>query len=153
VPLNSYTAWLIVRSNFDPILQDFTGSTYDIGRLSIALGHLGVVMLVCRTGVLRWLTQSLAAVGQMAFSNYIFHSVVCSIVFTGYGFALYGRLQRFELYYVVGAVWIVQMIASPIWLKHFRFGPLEWAWRSLTYWKKQPMRRTESRDVATAVAA
>lgn len=153
IPVNSYTAWLVIQSNFDPIVQAFTGSVYDIGRLSIALGHLGMVMLLCRSGVLRWLTASLAAIGQMAFSNYIFHSVVCSFIFTGYGFALYGRLQRFELYYVVAAIWVFQMIVSPLWLKHYRFGPLEWAWRSLTYWRKQPFRRETAAESVVAVGA
>jgi uncharacterized protein len=153
IPLNSWTAWLIIRSNFDPVLQDFTGSTYDIGRLSIALGHLGILMLLCRSGALRWLTGSLAAVGQMAFSNYILHSVVCSFIFTGYGLALYGRLERYQLYYVVAAMWVFQMIVSPVWLKHYRFGPLEWAWRSLTYWKKQPMRRLDAGEMAASMAA
>jgi uncharacterized protein len=153
IPLNSYTAWLIMRSNFDPVVQDFTASTYDIGRLSIALGHLGMIMLICKTGILRWLTRSLAAVGQMAFSNYVFHSLAGAFLFTGYGFALYGRLQRYELYYFVAAVWVVQMIVSPIWLKYFRFGPLEWGWRSLTYWKKQPMRRRELAGATAAIAA
>jgi uncharacterized protein len=66
---------------------------------------------------------------------------VCSIVFTGYGFKLYGELQRYQVYYVVLAIWVVQLIYSPIWLRHYRFGPVEWGWRSLTYWKKQPFRR------------
>jgi len=56
------------------------------------------------------------------------------------GMAMYGRLERYQLYYVVGAIWIFNLISSPIWLRHFRFGPLEWCWRSLTYWKRQPMR-------------
>ncbi len=144
LPVNTYTAYLIIRSNFDPLVQSFTAATYDAGRLSIALGHLGIIMLLCKTKTLQWLTNSLGAVGQMAFSNYITHSVVCAFFFTGYGLAMYGRLQRYQVYYVVAAIWIFQMIASPIWLKHFRFGPLEWAWRSLTYWKKQPMRRLQS---------
>ena len=84
--------------------------------------------------------SSLGAAGRMAFSNYIFLSVVTAFLFTGYGFAMYGKLQRYQLYYVVAAIWIFQLIASPIWLRHFRFGPLEWCWRSLTYWKRQPMR-------------
>jgi uncharacterized protein len=77
---------------------------------------------------------------------------VCSFLFTGYGFGLYGQLQRYELYYVVAAVWLVQMIVSPIWLSHLRFGPLEWCWRSLTYWRKQTMRRREPAEVAAAAA-
>jgi uncharacterized protein len=139
IPVNTYTAWIIINSNFDPVVQSFTGTAYDVGRLSIALGHLGVIMLVCRTNVLRWLTASLGAVGQMAFSNYILQSVITAFLFTGYGLKMYGTLERYELYYVVAAIWILQMIASPIWLRYFRFGPMEWTWRSLTYWKRQPM--------------
>jgi uncharacterized protein len=154
IPVNSYTAWLVIQSDFDPVLQAFTGSVYDIGRLSIALGHLGAIMLLCKSGWLKWLTTSLGSIGQMAFSSYIFHSVVCSLIFTGYGFALYGHLQRYQLYYVVAAIWVFQMIASPIWLKYYRFGPLEWCWRSLTYWKKQPMRKIVAvPDGAADVAA
>ena len=77
----------------------------------------------------------------MAFSCYIMQSLVCTTIFYGYGFGLFGRLQRYQLYYVVIGVWVVQVIASPIWLRHFRFGPLEWLWRSLTYAEIQPMRR------------
>jgi uncharacterized membrane protein YeiB len=72
----------------------------------------------------------------MALSNYILQSVVCSFVFTGYGFALYGRLERYQLYYVVAACWAVSLAESPLWLRHYRFGPLEWCWRSLTYWEE-----------------
>ena len=140
IPLNSYTAWIIVQSNFDPVVQSFTGTAYDIGRLTIALGHLGLLMLLCKTAIFPWLTNTLGSVGQMAFTNYVMQSVITAFIFTGYGFKLYGSLQRYELYYVVVGIWILQMIVSPIWLRHFRFGPLEWAWRSLTYWKRQPMR-------------
>jgi len=140
IPLNSYTAWLIVRSNFDPVVAGFTAPTYDIGRLSIAMGHLGVIMLLAKSGSLAPLMARLGALGQMALSNYVFQSVVAAFIFTGYGFRMYGRLQRYQLYYVVAAIWAFQLVVSPIWLRHFRFGPLEWAWRSLTYWKRQPMR-------------
>ena len=140
LPVNGYTAWVIVRSNFDPVIHSFANSTYDLGRLSIALGHLGLIMLLVKAGWFRWLLSGLGAIGQMAFSNYLFQSVVTAFIFTGYGFALYGKLERYQLYYVVAAIWIVQLIVSPIWLRHFRFGPLEWCWRSLTYWKRQPMR-------------
>jgi uncharacterized protein len=140
IPLNSYSAWVVIGSNFDPVTQSLMGVTYDIGRLAIALGHLGIIMLICQKKWLGWITSRLGAVGQMAFSNYILQSVLCAFFFTGYGLAMYGRLERYQLYYVVAAVWILQMILSPIWLRYYRFGPLEWAWRSLTYWKRQPMR-------------
>ena len=92
IPVNSYTAWVMISSNFDPVVQQFASSTYDIGRLSIALGHLGVIMLIAKSGVLRGLMNALGAVGQIAFSNYILHSVITAFLFTGYGFGLYGRL-------------------------------------------------------------
>jgi uncharacterized protein len=140
VPLNGYTAWIIVKNNFDPVVHSFASTPYDFGRLTVALGDVGVVMLLIKAGLFRWLLASLTAIGQMAFSNYLFQSVVTAILFTGYGFGLYDQLQRHELYYVVAGIWILELIISPIWLRHFRFGPLEWCWRSLTYWKRQPMR-------------
>jgi uncharacterized protein len=142
VPLNIATARIVIASNFDPAVQLFSMSTYDLGRLSVALGHLGLIMLFAKTQWMRGPLSALGAVGQMAFSNYIFQSVAAAFLFTGYGFRMYGILQRYELYYVVAAIWIVQLIVSPIWLRHYRFGPLEWCWRSLTYWKRQPMRLT-----------
>lgn len=142
LPLNSYSAWLIVKSNFDPAIHIFANSSYDFGRLTVALGHLGVIMLLCKSGLLEWLTDALGAIGQMAFSNYILQALIGAFLFTGYGFKLYGQLERYQLYYVVAAIWVFQLIASPIWIRHFRFGPLEWCWRSLTYWKRQPMRVT-----------
>lgn len=138
--VNSFTAWTIVRSGFDLPTRLFCQTVYDVGRLSIALAHLGVLMILCQKGWLLFLLRPLTAIGQTAFSNYVFHSIVCSTLFTGIGFGLFGRLQRYELYFVVLSIWLVQMVASPIWLKHYRFGPLEWCWRSLTYWQKQPMR-------------
>jgi len=153
IPLNSYTAWLAVKSNFDRVTFAFTHVAYDIERLPIALACMALLMILCKAGALRWLTSRLAAIGQMALSNYILQSVVCTFVFTGYGFGLYGRLERYQLYYVVAGCWVMSLAASPIWLRHFRFGPLEWCWRSLTYWKRQPMRIRRPSAAPTAAAA
>jgi uncharacterized protein len=150
--INSYTAYARVSSNFDIVVNIYSGVTYDLGRLSIALAHVGVLMLFIKADILAWLTRSLGAVGQMALSNYLTHSVVCSTIFCGYGFAMYGRMERYQLYYVVAGLWLFQMIVSPIWLRHFHFGPAEWAWRSLTYWRKQPMRRVAARAEAVEAA-
>ncbi|NLG76985.1 MAG: DUF418 domain-containing protein, partial [Xanthomonadaceae bacterium] len=73
------------------------------------------------------------AVGRMALTNYLSHSVICLFVFTGAGLALYGQLERYQLYYIVLAVWVAQLVWSPLWLKYFSFGPAEWLWRKLTY--------------------
>lgn len=155
LPLNSYTAWLIIKSNFEPTLQQFASSTYDIGRLTVGLGHIGLIMLLSKLGAMKWLMNALGAVGQTAFSNYILTSVITAFYFTGYGFKMYGKLERYQLYYVVAAIWVFNLVASSIWVRHFRFGPLEWCWRSLTYWKRQPMRLAapEPVPVTTTVTA
>jgi uncharacterized protein len=153
IPLNSYTAWLAVKDNFDRVTFAFTHVAYDIERLPVALADMALLMILCKAGALRWLTSRLAAIGQMALSNYILQSVVCTFVFTGYGFGLYGRLERYQLYYVVAGCWAMSLAASPIWLRHYRFGPLEWCWRSLTYWKRQPMRIRRPSGAPTAAEA
>lgn len=152
IALNSYTTWLAWKTNFDRATFAVTNVAYDIERLPVALAHMAILMILCKAGALRWLTSRFAAIGQMALTNYILQSVICSFVFTGYGFALYGRLERYQLYYVVAACWAVSLIASPIWLRHYWFGPLEWCWRSLTYWKKQPM-RIQREAAATSAAS
>ena len=106
----------------------------------MALGWVGATMLVCQSPLKR-LTGPLAAVGRMAFSNYILDTVVCTSIFYGFGLGLFGKVSRVQQIEIVFAIWIVQLTISPIWLKYFQFGPLEWVWRSLTYWKKQPFRK------------
>ena len=59
---------------------------------------------------------------------------------TGPGDSTSAELERYQLYYVVLALWVFQLIVSPLWLGRYRFGPLEWCWRSLTCWRRQPMR-------------
>src|SRR5262249_41131964 len=111
------------------------------GSALVALGHVGAIMLIYQSGALAWLTRRLAAVGRMALSNYLTHSLVCTTLFYGYGFGLFGTVHRVGLALLVVTIWIIQLLYSPIWLRFFRFGPAEWVWRSLTYGTFQPMRR------------
>ena len=60
------------------------------------------------------------------------------------GLGLVGELSRSQIYLVVFAIWALQLFYSQWWLRHYRFGPAEWLWRSLTYWKRQPFRHQES---------
>ena len=75
----------------------------------------------------------------MALTNYLTHSVVALIIFVFLGY--WGALERHQLYYIVFAIWAVQLVISPIWLRHFHFGPVEWLWRYLTYGKAPPFRK------------
>jgi uncharacterized protein len=126
--------------DFDPLSLYQARLVYDPGRLGMALGYVGAVMLVCQAGSLPAVTRALANVGRTALSNYIFQTVACVLLFFGVGAGLFGRLERWQLLCVVAAIWLVQLAGSTLWLHRFRFGPLEWLWRSLTYWQRQPMR-------------
>lgn len=132
------------QAQFAPetILRTFM--TYDLGRIPMTLGHIGIIALLCQAQWFSKAARLFAAVGQMALTNYLSQSLICLFVFTGIGLAWYGQLARHELYYVVVAIWLVQLVWSPLWLRHFRYGPAEWVWRSLTYWRRQPLRRTSS---------
>lgn len=134
--VNYYEIRTIMDSNFSLLGISKSYLTYDLGRLPTALGHIGLIMIFCKLPILNWLKKSLAAVGKMALTNYVMHSVICMLLFTGVGFGLFGKLQRHELLYVVFSIWIFQLILSPIWLKQYHFGPLEWLWRYLSYLKK-----------------
>jgi uncharacterized protein len=140
LPLSALVGYDIVLHNFDPIRMWVAYLTYQPLRLFVTLGHIGLIMLICKAGLLKWLTSRLAAVGRMALTNYLSQTIICTLLFYGYGFGLYGKLERHELFYVVLGIWAFQLTVSPIWLRHFRFGPFEWIWRSLTYQKRQPMR-------------
>jgi len=128
-----------LANNFSLLSFDLAGIVWQTEITAVALGHIGLICLFCKSNILGWLKISLAAVGRMAFTNYIVQSLIGTFLYYSYGFGLYGAMAKTEQLWVVGAVWVFQLIASPIWLKYFRFGPMEWVWRSLTYWQRQPM--------------
>ena len=98
-------------------------------------------MLMLKANVWTGLMRRFSAVGRMALSNYLMHSIVLTMIFYGYGLGLYGEIPRFaQMGFVVGVIGL-QLYLSPRWLAKYRFGPVEWLWRSLTYWQRQPMRR------------
>jgi uncharacterized protein len=139
---NYYETSQIMSHNFSLLSIYKSFNTYHLGRVFTTFGNLAVIVLFIKSGWLPFLQRSLAAVGQMAFTNYIMHTIICITIFLGFGFAMYGKLQRYELYYIVFSIWIFQLIVSPIWLRYFLLGPLEWMWRSLTYGERQPFRKT-----------
>ncbi len=115
---------------------------YQAARMLRSLGFFGFIMLLYKSARFKWLFALFRPVGQMAFTNYLMQSLIGGLFFYGIGLNYFGKLERYELYIYTGVVWLIEIIWSHIWLRYFRFGPLEWLWRSLTYWKKQPMKRT-----------
>ncbi len=127
--------------NYYEIARNIGFEFYELTRVFRAIGFIGLLLMLYKSGLVNWLFNLFQPVGQMAFTNYLVQSLLMGFYFNGYGLAMFGKLDRHEIYYVVGAVWIIQIIYSNIWLRYFRFGPFEWLWRSLTYWKKQPLIR------------
>jgi uncharacterized protein len=141
--VNFYEVATIMNSNFSFLGFSKSYLTYDAGRVPVAMGHVAMIMILCKLPILNWLKSRLAAVGKMALTNYIMHSVIAMFFFTGVGLGMFGKLQRHELLYVVFSIWIFQLIISPIWLKYFQFGPIEWMWRNLSYQKIHSFRKSK----------
>jgi uncharacterized protein len=86
-----------------------------------------------------WMRGALVAVGRTALTNYLGQSLICTLIFYGEGLALFERVERWEQLLIVAGVWAIQIFVSLLGLRQFRFEPMEWLWRSLTYWRWQPM--------------
>ena len=107
----------------------------------LAMGYAAALILLLRAEDVRRLLRPFAALGRMAFTHYIVQSLVFGFVFFGYGLGLFGHLGTVQALGLGLALYVLQLAFSRWWLGRYRFGPLEWAWRSLTYGEAQPMRR------------
>jgi uncharacterized protein len=141
--LNYFALRTMVTLQFDfsRLADKMWVNPYQLKRVFLALGHLSLIMLLFKSGIIPWMFKAMARVGQMAFSNYLMQSIICTLIFYGYGLRWYGEFERYQLYILMAGIWLFQIAFSNLWLQYFRFGPFEWCWRSLTYWKRQPMRR------------
>jgi len=120
----------------------FCGSQFNYwGSVFVAFGYVCLVMLVFKKPILIKLKESLSAAGRMAFTNYILQTVISTFIFYGHGLGLFGQFPRWRQILVVLGICVLQLLWSPWWLKRYKFGPLEWLWRSLTYWKWQPIKK------------
>lgn len=125
----------------NPVWFEFV--VYEPARIATALGHIGLffVLFFNTSGSRVWL--ALARMGQMALTSYIGQSLISAALFFGFGFALFGKLDWFELTLLAAVVLVFQGIVSFYWLTRYRFGPFEWLWRSLTYWKWQALLKSK----------
>ena len=142
LPLMAYSAWLLNAQQWDMVwMLRIGGIPNYFGSLLVAMGHIALLVTLVRTGTWHSLMKRFTAVGRMAFTNYLMHTLVLTTVFYGYGLGLFGSIPRIGQMAFVVAMIGFQLWFSPFWLARFRFGPAEWFWRSLTYWRLQPNRR------------
>ncbi|WP_254864203.1 DUF418 domain-containing protein [Halovivax gelatinilyticus] len=110
------------------------------GSIALAVAYVGLVMRFCRWRPTGMVSTGLAAVGRTAFSNYILQTVLATSIFYGHGLGLFGHVTRVEALGIVVVIWAIQIPLSVLWLHYFRYGPIEWLWRVLTYRERQPLR-------------
>lgn len=127
-----------IHSNFDLFASNnFLKPTYHIGRLSVALGWIALVIWAAKRFSFG---RFLIPVGRLSLTNYLLQSVFGLLIFTPFGLGLFADLSRTELYGLVLLIWILQIVFSTLWLKRFRMGPVEWLWRYATYPDKPQLR-------------
>ena len=124
---------------------DVTSLFGSLPRIAISLAHIAAINLLMRGFAAGALTASLGAAGRIAFTIYLMQSFIMQYVI-GAPFALgmFDQMNWARVFWVSGLVVVLQVVFAMWWLSRFRFGPLEWLWRSLTHWKRQPMRLEET---------
>jgi uncharacterized protein len=110
-------------------------------RLPMVLGYMAVMVALAPQLVPTNIGRRFEAAGQMALTNYLGMSFVMALIFQGWGLGLFDRFNRFEQWGFLVLGCVLMLGWSQPWLKRFRFGPLEWVWRCLTYWRLFPLRR------------
>jgi uncharacterized protein len=142
IPLNIASLLIIQHpaAGISGVLQGVGQMLFYIAQYILSAGYLGLV--VCALNKHRWqkTLSVFTPMGQMALTNYLMHSVILSCIFYGYAGGQYGEISRAPQMLLVFGIIIFQLLFSKWWLNRYRFGPMEWLWRSLTYKKRQPMK-------------
>lgn len=140
--LSAFGVWKNLEHGFSVDYSQFLGSQWNYwGSIATALGIMGTILLWNSSDVLPKWRRALCSLGRMAFTMYILQTILAIFIFRGEGFAQFAQLERWQLLVVVVAIWVFQLLLATAWMKRYQFGPLEWLWRSLTYWKQIPIRK------------
>lgn len=113
-----------------------------LGSLPLSMAYFAAFVLLFQTGLGARVLGLLAPAGRMALTHYLLQSLVCSLLFYGYGLGWYGEVDRWEQVQIALMIFAAQVALSPLWLRHFRYGPLEWFWRGLTYGHLPALRKS-----------
>ena len=126
-----------------PALKFFPGqgdSPWGVAELALCLVYASAIVLLVQRQAWKRRLAPLAAVGRMALTNYLLQSLIFTTILYGYGLGFYGRVGPAKEVILTFFIYMLQVLFSVWWMKRFRFGPVEWLWRTLTYGKLQPMR-------------
>jgi len=130
-----------IRSEFPAALQ--AAGLMNLGSLPLSMAYLAAFVLLFQTAAGKAVLGVLAPAGRMALTHYLMQSLVCSLLFFGYGLGWYGEVDRWQQVQIALLIFVAQVAISPLWLRHFRYGPMEWLWRGLTYGQLPALRRAD----------
>lgn len=132
-----------IGGSFDPsptsVMQNVGRMCLVVAAPAMMLFYAATIILLTQRKTWRRRLAPLGAVGRMALSNYLLQSLICTTIFYGYGLARFGKVTPSLGLLLTLTIFLIQIPLSVWWLRRFQFGPVEWLWRSLTYWKRQPM--------------
>jgi uncharacterized protein len=129
---------------FPPSLSGWFGVIgYAFGVPALALGIAAAVLLLWQSSAWKRVLSIFAPVGRMALTNYLMQSIVGVTIFYGFGFGLFGRIGALQATLLALGIFALQIVISSLWLKNFRFGPMEWIWRQLTYGRRLSISRLD----------
>ena len=140
-----FEAWNFVTGNnwdwhaYTILTLTLIDFSWSLGVMILALGYVAGITLLLEKLSWQKRLSFLAPVGRMGLTNYLLHTIPYLVIFH-FGFDLAGKIGPFYRLLLALPVFVIMIFTSRWWFKHFRIGPAEWIWRSLSYWKKQPMR-------------
>jgi len=114
---------------------------HEVGSILTMLGYVGVICLIAARPGASFITRPIATTGRMALTVYLAETIIATAIMYWWGFGRFGSLTRVEMIGLVIAIYACLVAASVVWLRCFRFGPMEWLWRTLTYMRPQPFIR------------
>lgn len=142
LPMSAALAWIHLHDESEHASVMFLSmAAHFAATLPMVCAWIGGVLLLCKQPWFAKLSHPLACVGRMALTNYLSQTLIVTFIFYGHGLGYFAKLQRPAMFGIVLGVWALQLAWSPLWLARFRYGPMEWLWRSLTYARLEPMRR------------
>jgi uncharacterized protein len=116
----------------------------DLAPVLLALGYGAALLSLAELSATRRVLSAFAPLGRMAFTNYVLQSIILGFIFFGYGLGHFGRMGAAAAFALGMGVYAGQLVFSRWWLRRYRFGPIEWLWRTLMYGGAQPIGRAAS---------
>ena len=141
-PLSVIGLFLAYSFDWDWKYIQFLGrSPNHIATPFIAFGYIGFIMLWIQRGSFKKFQQKLRSIGKTALTAYLVQTLIATIIFYGFGFGLFGYVNRLVQLLIMFLIWILLLSLCPMWLSKYHYGPAEWIWRMLTQMKLVPLKR------------